>query len=152
MNENTQQATPLPALPEFEPAPDLWSRIEQSYMRRRQRRRLIAASGFATIVVAAVAMLSLSVPRHDEDLLVQQRHETEQLEQDWQALGEVAADIGYARLRPFDVALQQAYDRRADGTELGRLWSERNQMLRDLVRTHRDATVDAPDTNTLISI
>ncbi len=152
MNEHTQTNARMPALPEFEPAPDLWLRIERRYVHRRQRRRFFAASGVAAAVVAAVAAFTLSVPPRDSDMLAQQRQETLRLEQDWQAIDKVSADSGYARLRPLDVALQQAYDRRAEGHELDRLWSERNQVLRDLIRSRRDAMATAPETNTLISI
>lgn len=142
----------MPALPEFDPPADLWPRIEQRYVRQVHRRRLGAASAIAAVLVATVAMFSLSSPPRVSDAVSRQRSETMQLEQDWQALGAATVDSGYARLRPVDVALQQAYDRHADGSELDRLWGERNQVLRDLIRNRRDAVVAAVDTKILISI
>lgn len=152
MSDDDPSALRLIALPEFEPSPDLWSRIEQRHVRRRRQRRILTAGGIAAVLVVAVAVFSLSVPRRESDPLAQKRQETMQLEQDWQALGKVVADSGYARLQPIDVALQRAYDRRAEGNELDRLWSERNQVLRDLIQTRRDARAAAPQTETLISI
>ena len=85
-------------------------------------------------------------------MLAEQSRETLRLEQDWQSLGEVVADTGYARLRPIDVALQQAYDQGAQGGELDRLWTERNQILRDLIRTRRGVVANATESSSLISI
>lgn len=152
MNDYHPSATQLPTLPEFEPAPDLWSRIERRHVRRQRQRRLVAACGMAAVVVAAVAVFSFHFPTPEIDALSEQRRETFRLEQDWRALGAETADSGYARLWPVDVALQRAYDRRADGSELDRLWSERNQMLRDLIQSRRDATATPPNYESLISI
>ena len=142
MSDHDPSAARLPALPEFEPAANLWSRIE----RRHARRRLYRTR------VAAVAVFAFHAPTRANDVLAQQRQETMQLEQDWEALGKITADGGYARLRSFDVALQQAYDRRVEGDELDRLWSERNQVLRDLIRTRRNGAAATHESDSLISI
>lgn len=146
MSEFIHPAAIYPALPEFEPAVDLWSRIEQRHARRRRARWLASAGGLVAVALLAVAMLKFQEPLPASDVLAQQRLDAVQLEQDWQTLARDAAD-GYAQLRPLDLALQQAYDRHADGTELNLLWNQRNQMLRELIRGRRDnAALDArPD-------
>ncbi|MEO6076562.1 MAG: hypothetical protein ABIP56_07130 [Dokdonella sp.] len=152
MSDHDPSAARLPALPEFEPAANLWSRIERRHARRRLYRTRVAAGGIASVFVAAVAVFAFHAPTRANDVLAQQRQETMQLEQDWEALGKITADGGYARLRSFDVALQQAYDRRVEGDELDRLWSERNQVLRDLIRTRRNGAAATHESDSLISI
>ena len=152
MNVDDPSPMRLPALPEFEPAPDLWSRIERRHLRRKRHRRLVVASGIAAVFVAAITVFALYAPTRDSDVLAEQRRETFQLEQDWQALSAMVADDGYSRLRSFDVALQLAYDRRVDNHELNLLWNKRNQVLRDLIQTRRDATAKTRDDDSLISI
>ncbi|MGB4858228.1 MAG: hypothetical protein WBP11_02765 [Dokdonella sp.] len=143
MSDFIHPATTLPALPEFEPAADLWSRIEQRHARRRQTRWLGGAVGVASVALLAVAVFKVPEPHSTGDRLYQQRADTGQLEQEWQTLVGDGAD-GYAQLRPLDVALQQAYDRHADGAELSLLWNQRNQLLRELIRGRRDnVAVDA---------
>lgn len=143
MSDLIHPATTLPALPEFEPAADLWSRIERRHARRRRTRWLSGAVGVTAVALLAVAVLKVPEPHSASDLLAQQRTDTVQLEQDWQTLARDGAD-GYAQLRPLDVALQQAYDRHADGAELSVLWNQRNQLLRELIRGRRDnAALDA---------
>ena len=133
----------LPALPEFEPAADLWSRIEHRHARRR-RARWVGGVGVAAALLLAVAVVRITATIGDGDSFAEQRVETLQLEQDWQALGLDEVD-GYAQLRPLDVALQQAYDRHADGAELGQLWNQRNQRLRELIRSRRnDSAIHVP--------
>lgn len=137
-------ASRLPALPEFEPASDLWSRIELRHIRRR-RARWMGGIGIAAALLLVLAVVRTPMSTGDSDSLAQQRSETLQLEHDWHALVRDGAD-GYAELRPLDVALQQAYDRGADGAELSQLWNRRNQRLRELIRNRRnDAEVDSPD-------
>ena len=138
MNDPTPRLTPLPALPEFEPPAELWSRIERHHgHRRRQRivRRSLAATSLA-VVIAFGAVAWRSPPPTIEDAVAQQRREALQLEQDWQALVRDDAASGYVQLRPVDHALQQAYDRHAERDELAQLWSERSRVLRELIR-HR---------------
>ena len=137
MSEFIHPATTHPALPEFEPSADLWLRIERRHARRRRTRWLSSVVGLAAVALLAVAMLKFPEPHLASDLLAQQRLDTVQLEQDWQTLTRDGAD-GYAQLRPLDVALQQAYDRHADGAELSGLWNQRNQLLRELIRGRRD--------------
>lgn len=134
---NPRPATGLPALPEFDPAPDLWTRIEHRHARRR-RARWAGGVGVAAALLLAVAAVRIPGSVADVDPLVQQRLETLQLEQDWQALVHDGSASGFAQLRPLDVALQQAYDRHADGDELSQLWTQRNQRLRELIRSHQD--------------
>ena len=122
----------LPALPEFEPAPDLWSRIEHRHARQRRTRWVVGVGVVAALLLTVVAV-KIPAPAGDRDSLAQQRSETLQLEQDLRSLVGDGAD-GYAQLRPLDVALQQAYDRDADGAELSQLWNQRNQRLRELIR------------------
>lgn len=152
MNHCDPATTRLPILPEFEPAADLWSRIERRHVRRQRRRRLVAVGSIAAVFVAAIAVFAFQATTRDSNILAEQRRETMQLEQDWQALGAVTGDNGYTRLRSFDVALQEAYDRRVENHELDVLWGERNQVLRDLIQARRDATASAPDHGLLISI
>ena len=152
MKDYDRAALRLPALPEFEPAPDLWARIERGHVRRQRRRRLVAGGGLAAVLMGAVSVFAFHAPTRGNDMLAEQSRETLRLEQDWQSLGEVVADTGYARLRPIDVALQQAYDQGAQGGELDRLWTERNQTLRDLIQTRRGVIANAPESSSLISI
>lgn len=138
MNNSNPRFPAPPALPEFEPPADLWSRIERRHgQRRRQRivRRSLAGLSAALLVGLGVAWWQPPSPTV-ADAVADQRREALQLERDWQALVSDDAASGYVQLRPVDHALQQAYDRHAERDELAQLWSERSRVLRELIR-HR---------------
>lgn len=139
MNNSPPRFPAPPALPEFEPPADLWSRIERRHgQRRRQRivrRNLAAVSAALLLVVGGAWWQPASLPTMP-DAVADQRREALQLERDWQALVRDDAASGYVQLRPVDLALQQAYDRQAERDELAQLWSERSRVLRELIR-HR---------------
>lgn len=132
----------LSHLPQFEPDPGLWARIEAVHGRQARQRR--AAWGWLSAVVAA-ALVAVAVlprgngPRIDDLAAWQQRSQA--LEREWR---ERASDAGppraHARLLGIDGRLQAAYDRGALEAELAPLWKQRIEALDDLI-AHDDASL-----------
>jgi len=132
----------LRELPEFDPDPGLWHRIERARGRalraRRQRRGWIAGALAATLAgVAALPLMQPGQPSVDDATVWQQRSAV--LESEWQALQRAPGDLRTrAELMMIDKALQSAYDRGADTTELAPLWKQRSEALRSLINTSDD--------------
>lgn len=133
----------LRELPEFDPDPGLWPRIEhargQVLLARRQRLGWIAGALAATLAgVAALPLLQPGQPVVDDATVWQQRSAV--LETEWQALQRsTPGDLRTrAELMMIDKALQSAYDRGADTRELTPLWKQRSEALRSLINTSDD--------------
>ncbi|WP_371279853.1 hypothetical protein [Dokdonella sp.] len=125
-------------LPEFDPDPALWSRIQSrrahQQVRRRQRQRWVA-SGLAVaalLCVVAVSRFQIEQPKPDQ-VAVWQGY-SQALEQEWLAMARATPDPRVrAELRLIDLELQTAYDRGAAESELIPLWKLRNEALRELI-------------------
>jgi len=135
---NTGAETPWQQLPEFEPDPALWSRIQSSrsrlLVRRRQRNRWVAASlaAAALLCVAVVSSVQLGLPLSEGVAVWQGRSQA--LEQEWLAMSRSTPDPrARTELRLIDLELQTAYDRGATADELIPLWKLRSEALRELI-------------------
>lgn len=135
---NTGAERPWQQLPEFEPDPALWSRIQSSrsqlLVRRRQRNRWVAASlaAAALLCVAVVSSLQFGLPQSEGVAVWQGRSQV--LEQEWLAMSRSTPDPrARAELRLIDLELQTAYDRGATADELIPLWKLRSEALRELI-------------------
>lgn len=123
-------------LPEFEPDPALWTRIEAAHQRRsvarRHRRVGWLAGGLAAACVIVTLLPMARDPSLDNVTVWQQR--SQELERQWQSQSRGPLDPrARAQLRLVDLDLQSAYDRGADEVELVPLWKLRNSLLRDLL-------------------
>lgn len=134
---NLRAASPWLQLPEFEPDPALWSRIQSArsqLLRRRQRKRWLAVSlaAAALLCVAIVSRVQLGLSQ-SEDVAFWQEH-SQSLEQEWLAMSRSTPDPrARTELRLIDLELQTAYDRGATEGELIPLWKLRNEALRELI-------------------
>lgn len=135
---NLGSASALQDLPEFDPDPALWSRIQTSrsqLLRRRQHRNRWLAAGLsaaALVCVVSVSRLQLGSPQTDP-VAVWQNH-SQALEQEWLAMSRSTPDPrARTELRLIDLELQTAYDRGATADELIPLWKLRNDALRELI-------------------
>lgn len=133
-----EAGSPLQGLPEFDPDPALWSRIQARHVqvidRRRQRNRWLAAglSLAALLCVVAISRFQLELPQTDE-VAAWQKH-SQALEQEWLGMSRSTWDPrARAELRLIDIELQTAYDRGAAASELIPLWKLRNEALQDLI-------------------
>ena len=124
-------------LPEFDPDPALWSRIQASRLqlvRRRQRNRWLATglSLAALLCVVAVSRYQLGLPQSDAVAVWQSR--SQMLEQELLSVSRSTSDPrARTELRLIDLELQTAYDRGAPASELIPLWKLRNETLRELI-------------------
>ncbi|UXI68417.1 hypothetical protein [Tahibacter amnicola] len=125
----------LGALPEFDPPPDLWTKIQAERTRRiRRRGQWRWGSGIAAALVLGVAgWVGLPAgPGNDPLVLLEQ--ESHQLELAYAALDHSGLPLeSAAELRAVEQALQQAYDRGAGHAELTPLWRQRNEVLSSLI-------------------
>ncbi len=131
-------AQQLAAAPPSEPAADLWSRIAQAHLSRRQRRRRqrFAGAGFAVLAGVAVVLIAARAPSTGAT--------------DWQARAQALEIQLHARtsssdgenalaldaeseLVRVDGALQAAYDHGARKSELVPLWKQRSELLSALL-------------------
>lgn len=135
----------LSALPEHDPDPGLWLRIQSARARRqRLRRRSWLGAGLAAAAVLVVAVLARapSTPPSASDV-ASWRERSHVLEQEWLASSRTAMDPRLrAELRLIDGQLQAAYDRGATDGELVPLWKLRSEALQDLIRSD-DASMRA---------
>lgn len=131
----------LGALPEFDPPPHLWERIEQAHGRRQRQRRVQRWGGALAACLALAAVLSLAPqggpPQPDPLVHLEQR--SHELEQIYAGLTQPSAPLeSEAELRAVELALQQAYDRGAAAAELLPLWQQRNELLSSLIALSAD--------------
>jgi hypothetical protein len=138
-----QRLTDAPA---EEPAADLWPRIAQAHLVRRQRRRRrrVAAAGFTALALLVVVLMATRVPGPGTT--------------DWQARAQAleiqlhssATFTGGAENNPLvldteselgqvDGALQAAYDHDAGKSELVPLWKQRSELLSALLAARRQS-------------
>jgi hypothetical protein len=131
----------LHRLPVFEPDPALWSRIAAAHGRRRRVRQWSFAAAATVLLGIAAALLVQPAPPAGPSWADAQR-ESQALEAQWRQLadGGRPVAVGLTRLRSIDAALQAAYDRGAEATELEPLWKQRNDALRGLIARFQDAS------------
>lgn len=139
--ELSLKALRLAALPEFDPPPQLWARIEAEHRRRRQHARVLRWGGGLAAMLALAAVIALA-PRPQIDIanpLAQLERRSHELEQAYAGLSQTASPLeNEAELRAVEVALQQAYDRGAAVDELLPLWQQRNDVLSNLIALAAD--------------
>lgn len=134
----------LEALPEFAPSAALWPRICAAHRRRLRarswRRVACAGSAVAALIVATALLMPAETADRNGDLATWQV-ESRALEHQWRNLrpGPAGDPGARADVRLIDRALQSAYDRGADPSELAPLWQQRNAALRGLIANHHDA-------------
>ncbi|MCQ4167041.1 hypothetical protein [Tahibacter harae] len=131
----------LAGLPEFDPPPQLWARIEAAHARRRQQRRLTywsAAAGVVLAVAGLVAVVAPPAPARPSALLQLER-QSQELEQVYAGLAQPFSPLeSEVELHAIETALQQAYDRGAAAEELAPLWEQRNAVLSSLIALSAD--------------
>lgn len=125
-------------LPEFEPDPALWPRIQVARHRQVVRRRWRHAGGLFALVAALGLSFTMlpqgkSVDSAGEEMAkLQQRSST--LERDWLAsMAESTSARVDPRLELIDHNLQQAYDDMASPSELIPLWRKRSQAMQEVI-------------------
>lgn len=131
----------LGALPEFDPPPQLWERIEQAHGRRQRQRRIVRWGSALAACLALAAVLAV-VPQGrppQPDPLVHVEQRSHELEQIYAGLAPPSTPLeSEAELRAVELALQQAYDRGAAAAELLPLWQQRNELLSSLITLSAD--------------
>lgn len=141
--ELSLKALRLAALPEFDPPPQLWARIEAEHRRRRQRSRTLRWGGGLAAMLALAAVIALA-PRPQIAAvtpLAQLERRSHELEQAYAGYSRTASAMdNEAELRSVELALQQAYDRGASADELLPLWRQRNDVLSNLIVLAADGT------------
>ncbi|WP_386068749.1 hypothetical protein ACFJIW_02470 [Tahibacter sp. UC22_41] len=132
----------LAALPEFDPPPQLWARIEAEHLRRQRRRRIVqwGAGMAAALAFAALVTLLPSAPTVPvgSTPLAQLQRQSHELEQRYAGLEAATAADGETELHTVELALQRAYDRGASAEELLPLWQQRNEVLSSLIAVAAD--------------
>ena len=131
----------LRALPDIEPPPALWPRIERAQKRRRVARRVVSFAVAASVLVAVFVVGSqLFVTRDQHEAAVATAiARSHVLERDLVAVrrsGAQALSLE-AELARVDADLSRAYARRAGDAELRTLWNARVATLETLVAMHR---------------
>lgn len=131
----------LEGLPDFEPDPGLWARIQAARARRQRRRRNAwLGGGLAAAAVLCVVLLGRDrLPSGSAGDLASWREQAQSLESQWRTMAADALDPrSRAELRLIDAELQSAYDRGAGDDELIPLWKLRSAALQDLIRGDND--------------
>ncbi|WP_313919485.1 hypothetical protein [Tahibacter sp.] len=134
--ELSLKALRLAALPEFDPPPNLWARIEAEHHRRQQRGRTLRwGSGLAAMLALATVVALAPRPQiAAANPLAQLERRSHELELAYAGLSQAASPLeSEAELRAVELALQQAYDRGAAVDELLPLWQQRNDVLSNLI-------------------
>lgn len=115
------------------PSADLWQRIATAHVARKRRRAMRRIAGVGSTAVLVIAMVTASVVKFREPPAVDWQARAQALELQ---LNEALAqrDVPLTgdteeELERVDVALQAAYDRGADKTELVPLWKQRSELL-----------------------
>jgi hypothetical protein len=137
MNPQSHLASKLAELPEFDPPPLLWARIEAAHDARilQRRRRFFGATAGALaagFAMAALLLHPLRTPADAPDFLGGLRGESQRLEAQLSGahLVHTSATLGTElELRRLDTTLQHAYEHGADSTELAPLWRRRIELL-----------------------
>ena len=115
------------------PSADLWQRIASAHVARKRRRAMRRVAGVGSAAVLVVAMVTAGVVTFREPRAVDWQARAQALEMQ---LNEALAqrDLPMAgdteeELERVDLALQSAYDRGANKTELVPLWKQRSELL-----------------------
>lgn len=126
-------------LPVFEPDPALWSRIAAAHLRRRRLGQWGLAAA-ATVLLGVAGVLLVRTPQAPAPQWAEAQRESQALEAEWRRLadGGRPTAVGLTRLRSIDAALQAAYDRGGDASEVVPLWRQRNEALRGLIARFQD--------------
>lgn len=130
----------LGGLPEHDPRPDLWSRIQFAHQRRKRQRRRHGI-WLGAMLASAALLLVVLLPRSTEfDPGAAEptgwQARSHALEQEWLESSRESMDPRYrAELKLIDAQLQAAYDRGANPNELAPLWKLRSEALQELIRS-----------------
>lgn len=129
----------MAALPEFDPPPQLWARIEAEHRRRQTHRRVLRWGSGLAAVLALAAVIALAPRTPLPSPLAQLERRSHELEQTYASLDPTASPLeNEAELRAVELALQEAYDRGAAADELMPLWQQRNDVLSSLIAMAAD--------------
>ena len=115
------------------PSADLWQRIATAHVARKRRRAVRRVAGVGSAAVLVVAMITAGVIKLREPPAVDWQARAQALEMQLnEALAQrdvpLSADTE-EELERVDLALQSAYDRGANKTELVPLWKQRSELL-----------------------
>jgi hypothetical protein len=131
--------------PASEPSADLWPRIAQVHLARRQRRQRqrIAGASFAILAGLVVVLFAAQVPSVG---VTDWQARSQALELQLHA-GARSVNVGdnplafdtESELVRVDGALQAAYDRGAKKNELIALWKQRSELLSTLLATRQQS-------------
>jgi len=115
------------------PSADLWQRIASAHVARKRRRAIRRVAGVGGAAVLVIAMVTAGVIKLREPHAVDWQARAQALEMQ---LNEALAQRGLPmsvdteeELERVDLALQSAYDRGANKTELVPLWKQRSELL-----------------------
>lgn len=133
----------LAGLPEFDPPPQLWARIEAAHARRLRQRRVTRWSAAAAVVLGIAGLVAVTPPPPPPSArpsaLVQLERQSQELEQVYAGLAQPFSPLeSEVELHAIETALQQAYDRGAAAEELAPLWQQRNAVLSSLIALSAD--------------
>lgn len=126
----------LMRLPEFDPDPGLWARIDATNARRISAQRNQRLRWLASGIAASVALFLILPGTRDvsDSGLAEWQQRSQSLEQEWRSLARQSVDSrSQAQLRLIDLDLQSAYDRGATESELAPLWKLRIDILSELI-------------------
>ena len=115
------------------PSADLWQRIATAHVARKRRRAMRRIAGIGSAAVLVIAMVTVGIVKLREPPAVDWQARAQALEMQLnEALAQrdlpVTGDTE-EELERVDLALQAAYDRGADKTELVPLWKQRSELL-----------------------
>ena len=115
------------------PSADLWQRIATAHVARKRRRAIQRVAGAGGAAVLVIAMVTAGVIKLREPASVDWQARAQALElqlndalaqRDQPMSGDTEEE-----LERVDLALQSAYDRGANKTELVPLWKQRSELL-----------------------
>ena len=114
------------------PSADLWSRIAVAHLARRRRRTVRRIAGAGTAAVVLIAVVAFGVHSMREPAVDwQARAQALELQLN-DAIAQRSAPLSsdtQEELARVDFALQSAYDRGANKSELAPLWKQRSELL-----------------------
>ncbi len=115
------------------PSADLWQRIASAHAARKRRRAMQRVVGIGGAAVLVIAMIAMGAGKLREPAAVDWQARAQALELQ---LNDALAQRDLPRsgdteeeLERVDLALQSAYDRGANKTELVPLWKQRSELL-----------------------
>jgi hypothetical protein len=115
------------------PSADLWQRIATAHVARKRRRAMQRVVGIGAAAVFVVAMVTAGAIKLREPPAVDWQARAQALEMqlnDALAQRDLPVSVDTEEeLERVDLALQAAYDRGANKTELVPLWKQRSELL-----------------------